>query len=164
MRSRTRLTLGIIALLAVEIVQAAVVPGRWEKVGALRQGSEIVVHLRAGERIEGIFRGLDAKDLTLWSNESGDIRLERSQVGRVERLLRDDNTNGTLVGLGVGLGFGLVCGAIVDRSDVTIGPLRIEDHGAASLLGGLAGSGIGALIGYLADRSQNRSEVLYQAR
>ena len=53
--------------------------------------------------------------------------------------------------------------AFADSSDVKVGPFRVENGGAVCLLGGLAGSGIGALVGYLVDKSHADLEVLYQA-
>ena len=73
-------------------LQAGVIPGRWEKVDALQPGKEIIVTLKAGDRIESTFTGLGSEELILT-----ELKVPRSEVRKIVR--REKYDDGILIGL-----------------------------------------------------------------
>lgn len=140
-----------IILLASSALLADVVPGRWEMVDGLDQGTAIVVILRAGDRIHCTFERSDEAELVLVTDSGRKRRVQKSAVSRVETFdgHPDSVLNGTLIGFGAGAGgFLAVHAAIV--------PLAAHDGPAALAIGG-----IGALVGLLIDNAVKKREVLY---
>ena len=82
--------------------------------------------------------------------------VSRSEVGRIVATVKDDLTNGALIGAGVGLSAALVVFAITASRDGYV--LPSAKWGAPLLL-----SGLGSLGGVLIDRAQKSEEVVYRA-
>jgi hypothetical protein len=136
--------------------RAGVIPGSWEKVEGLRLGSALVVTLKTGDRLEGALTRRTPGALTLTAPTGQELMVPRSEVGRIVARVRDDPTNGALIGAGVGVGAALVVLAIVGSGDGYV--LPSAKWGAPLLL-----SGLGSLGGMLVDRAQKREEVVYLA-
>jgi hypothetical protein len=135
---------------------AAVIPGSWEKVESLRLGSALVVTLKAGDRLVGALTKRTPGALTLTAPTGQEHMIPRSEVVRIVARVRDDVTNGALIGAGVGVSAALVVLAIVASGEGYV--LPSAKWGAPLLL-----SGLGSLGGMLVDRAQKREEVVYQA-
>ena len=160
-RQRFAGLLAVIAWLSAPAL-ASVIPGRWEKVDALTPGFQIVVTLKSGDRLEGAFKisGPDFLELvtptgTEWRTPKRDVRKIVSQ-----EKVQDGRWDGLLAGLLLGLGGGIAAGAITYYTASGEGP----ESPAGFMAGmGMFGAGVGALVGYLADRSHQGPELLYQA-
>ena len=90
----------VFALLTLS-TQAAVVPGRWDKVEALEVGTPIVVKLKSGDQFEGVFADLRPGDLVIHATPANERIFARESVKEVRRQERFDD----------GIGDGLLLGA-----------------------------------------------------
>jgi hypothetical protein len=135
----------------------ALTPGSWERVEGLRVGSSLAVTLKTGERHGGALKALTPGALTLTDPTGKEFMVPRSEVGRIVATVKDDLTNGALIGAGVGLSAALVVLAITASQDGYVLP-------SAKLAAPLLLSGLGSLGGVLIDRAQKREEVVYIAR
>ena len=131
------------------------IPGRWEKVEALKLGPQITVDLKNGDRIKGQFEGLSPSELSLRTH-SAQAAIPRAEVGRIMMYENDSRVNGTLFGAGVGAGIGV---AIVIIAGNGVQPEFGETASGFALLG----AGIGALGGWGIDATSRKEIVLYQA-
>ena len=131
------------------------IPGRWEKVEALKLGPQITVDLKNGDRIKGQFEGLSPSELSLRTH-SAQAAIPRAEVGRIMMYENDSRVNGTLFGAGVGAGIGV---AIV----IIAGNGVQSEFGETASGFALLGAGIGALGGWGIDATSRKEIVLYQA-
>ena len=141
---------------------ASVIPGRWEKVDALTSGFQIVVTLKSGDRLEGAFKSSGPDFLELVTPTGSDLRTAKRDVLKIvaKEKYQDGHRDGLLAGLLLGLGGGVAAGAIMYYTASSEAP---ESPAGVMAGSGMFGAGIGALTGYLADRSHKGTEVLYQA-
>ena len=142
----------IILLVLTTSLQAQGVPGRWEKLDRQPTGKQIIVTLKAGDRMEGAFKESGTDDLTRMTSTGRELKVAKSEVRSVET--EDGIRNGVLIGAAVGFAGPVMVtlASGVDRTEITFGFI-IATWGA----------GIGALLGYLVDKSHKGTEVLYQA-
>ena len=127
------------------------IPGRWEKVEALKLGPQITVELKNGDRIEGQFEELSPSGLLL-RTRSSQAAIPRAEIRRITTRGHDPLTDGILLGAGIGGG---IMGVLFGLS---------EDHSAeGTVFMVLMGAGIGTLIGLGADAIPKGRVVLYQA-
>jgi hypothetical protein len=153
----SRLIFILAALLSMTAtIHAVVIPGRWEKVDGLTPGTETIVELRAGERIDRSLKHSGPEDLTLIELGGSERRIPKSEVSTISYRQKhaDSLSNGALIGFGVGTVLGLV-GCVTppyppDKETLFIGPLAF--------------GGIGAAIGPVADAAHQANEVLYKAQ
>jgi hypothetical protein len=141
---------------------ASVIPGRWEKVDALTPGFPLVVTLKSGDRFEGAFKTSGSDFLELVTPTGTDLTTPKRDVRKIvsQEKVQDRNRDGLLAGLLLGVGGGIAAGAIVYHTASGEGP----ESPAGFMAGmGMFGAGIGTLVGYLADRSHQGPELLYQA-
>ncbi len=159
----------------VTLLQGGAIPGRWEKVEALAVRQPIVVALKSGERIEGLFRGFTSEDILLAMATGNELKIARSNVQRISRREEDGdgNLNGTLLGLAAGLTLGGVAVGTESHASFVSAPgqqaaavarVHVESGGTRSnpaLI--VAGAGaLGAVIGFLIDASGKDAESRYQ--
>jgi hypothetical protein len=135
---------------------AGVVPGSWEKVEPLPAGSPLVVTLKTGGQVEGAFKALQPDTLTLADPAGKELIVPRSAVLRIAARASDKLTNGAVVGAGIGLGAALTVLAIVASEDGYVLP-------SAKWAAPLLLSGLGSLVGILADRAHKIDEVIHVA-
>lgn len=135
--------------------RAAVTPGSWEKVVALRPGSLVVVTLMDGARLEGAFRALGRDDLGLTGSAGRDFAVARSNVRQImARAQRDPLGNGALIGAGIGLGIAATVLAVAASGDGYV--LASAKWGAPLLL-----SAVGGLIGVFVDRAHTDDQMVF---
>ncbi len=147
----------IIVFFSSGLLNAQVIPGRWEKVDALPQGEEIIVTLKAGDRLECALKESGTSDLTVVTSTGRELKIAKSEVYRiVAEKSKDSLPNGALIGAGVGLGIALAGLAAAGSGE---GDVLSSAKVFAPLLGLSAGLGVGMAI----DASRQRTEVLYQA-
>ena len=151
-------SLPIFILISSGLLNAQVVPGRWEKVAALPQGEEIIVTLKAGDRLECAFKESGADDLTVITLTGRELNIAKSEVREIEsqEKIKDSLLNGALIGAGVGLGI-----AFAGLAAASSG--KGEVLSSAKVFAPLLGVGAGLGVGMAIDASQQGTEVLYQA-
>ncbi len=145
------------------LLHAQVVPGRWEKVEAQKQGTELTLILHSGEQIYGLLEEVTTDTVVVFEEGGGQRSITKLSIHRVDTTQIDSTRNGTWIGLAIGGAAGSITGAwfISGFSDF---PTASEYLGAALICGAI-GAGIGAAIGYGIDKAADnkRPEVLYVA-
>jgi hypothetical protein len=135
-----------------------VIPGSRERIDALQPGSQLVITLKSGTCLEGVFKAALPEVLDLTDRVGNDLSIPMSQIDRIVALgTRDSLTNGIAIGAGIGLGAALAILAAVASQDGDV--LPSAKVGAPLLL-----SGVGGLVGALVDRAHAREQVVYRAR
>jgi len=134
---------------------AGLIPGSWDKVAVLRSGSDVVVTLTDGKRIEAAFRALGPDALSLADSAGREFDVARSALRQiVARGQRDGLVDGALIGAGVGLGAAAIILAAAGSGDGYV--LASAKWGAPLLL-----SAVGGVIGTFVDRAHGDDQVVY---
>ena len=121
----------------------------------LRPGSQVVVRLIDGERLEGAFRTLGPDDLGLTDSAGRDFGVARSNIRQiVARGERDNLIDGALIGAAIGLGAAVTILAVIASGDGYV--LASVKWGAPLLL-----AAAGAVIGTFVDRAHRDDQVVY---
>ena len=166
MKTGRATSIAITILLMTALAEAGVIPGRWEKVEALASGTQIILKLRGGERLEAAFLKIGPEEIVLIEPRGIERRLPRIAVLRIETasVVRDRLCNGALYGNLIGAAGGIAAIVAIGESK-TNGPVYWgdEDGPAYLLAGALVGGAIGAASGAIIDASIKRPEVLYEA-
>ena len=146
-----------IVLMVTTSVQAMVVPGRWEKVEALKQGSIIVVTLDTGDILQGEFATLEEESIrmTVDDQEREYPKSAVSKINQIEMGWSRKKKAGIGAAIGSAIGFGL--GAAIGGGKYGEGKYAI----AGGLFLGVIGGGIGATAG-LAEQT-SKEIVIYEA-
>lgn len=156
MNAKTSTTVFGVFMMAFTSLQAAVIPGRWEKVAALEQGYPIIVTLKGWERIKGTFDGLDMESLLIKKENEQKLALPRAAVIKVEsqeRTKHDSLVNGPMWGAILGGGLSALGVALSDDnlpSDEIAGVIALS-------------AGLGAGIGFAGDALIKTPEIFYEA-
>jgi hypothetical protein len=144
-------------LILTLMLHAQVIPGRWDKVDILEPGTAIIVTLQAGERLVCSFKSSGPDNLTLTDDQGSERRLPKSEIKKIVSADKyhdttvDGTASGAVIGTGVGALLGILHAVSTDKKS-GIAPIT------------LAGTGLGALFGYGADKSRQDNRVLYLAR
>ncbi len=151
--------LPLLVVFSSGLLKAQVVPGRWEKVDALEQGTEIIFTMKSGERVDGAFQQHDAEILFVAEVNGSERPIPERDVAKVVRPLveGDSSWDGAAIGAAIGYGGGWAGLAAMKSGG---GDWAWSD---AFEMFGPIGAGVGALVGYLVDKSHKGTEVLYQA-
>jgi hypothetical protein len=80
-------------------------------------GSSLAVTLKTGERHGGALKALTPDALALTDPTGKEFMVSRSEVGRIVATVKDDLTNGALIGAGVGLSAALGVLALTASGD-----------------------------------------------
>lgn len=167
MKMRKALCMFLAISLSTATVTAGVIPGRWEKVEALSPGVSLVVELRGGERLEGVFQSIGPEEIGFIESDGTERRLPRFTVLRIETatVIPDRLRNGVLWGALIGIAGG-VASMVAFGESKTNGPVDWSgEDGPGYMIGAaLVGGGVGAAVGALIDASIKHPEVLYTAR
>ena len=150
-----QLTIGL--ALSTLPAQAGVIPGRWEKVNALKPGSQVVVHLKSQDQLDGNLIETNPEALRL-ATEDGSIREIPKLAVQTVTLERSGNRS-TWIGAGIGGAAGVAIGAGLSSG-------FDETFLARTDLTALTFGAVGALAGALVGRTSSRPEreVLYRAK
>jgi len=156
----------LLSSLVLASLNAAVVPGRWEKVEALPAGTRVQITLKSGEKLGYRLNRASVDHLTA-SDESGNsIDLSKAEIGKILSLEEsiDSSRDGALWGLLIGAGGGAGIGAATSSRWTNEG----GDAAGWVLLWTGVGTGVGAGLGFLLDDVRKvRTEhwaVIYEAR
>ena len=157
MKFRKSTIVVVLGMLATATLEAGVIPGRWEKVDGLQEGTRIVVEIKSGDRLEGAFKRVSPQELTVIDPGGSDRQVPKTAVAKIvtAEKVKDGLTNGMLIGMGVGTGVAvgavaLATGGVSEECIVC---------GLAIFVGFAGGWGMGAAI----DAIHQGPEVLYQA-
>ena len=138
-------------------IQAMVIPGRWEKVAAEKPGSNIIVTLITGDRVECTFTSLSNDSLIVSTPDGVEREYSKAHVARITTVDKrhDSLANGAAIGaLSAGIPTGILAIAVVATEDA---------YGEeAGLLFAIC-TGIGTGIGLAVDASIKDYETLYEA-
>lgn len=165
--------LPLFILISSGLLNAAVVPGRWEKVESLLPGTQIAITLKTGDHIYGTFKSVDGTTLRVTRDLRGrssitttltTVRLVssywKSDVAEVTvpSEISPENDKPIWTGTGVGAAAGAGTAAIL-----LCNPTPCDESDAGIIFGmGLAGALIGFAVGtVVADVPPD--EVIYQA-
>ena len=150
-------SLPLLVLFSSSLLNAQVIPGRWEKVDSLPPGQQIIVTLKAGDRMECAFKGADSTKLTVTRGGS-ELAIPKADVATIVQQ-KPRSKKQSLIGAAVGAGAGaggvaaFICSVdcIWDKDEIGI-----------VILFSLIGAGAGAIVGYYTT-DKPPDEVLYQA-
>ena len=158
-------SLPLFILISSGLLNAQVIPGRWEKVDSLPPGQQIIVNLKAGDSVECSLKESGADHLTVVISTGSELKIAKSEVLLIVGEKDDDVRDGTLKGLGIGFAGGALIAALI-LSAIANNEGGWSAEATAWVLGsGAAGAGIGAAVGFSLDKSlsHGETEVLYQA-
>jgi len=160
MRAKNFIVAFAIFMLAGSILQAEVIPGRWEIVDSLESGTPITIRLKEGDRIECSLKTVNSEALELIDATGQIFTIPKSAVKQIlgPGKEKDSNLDGTLWGLALGGAGGAILGAATKKS-LDAGASAASYVGAVALIG----AGIGALTGYSVDYSLKSRPVIYRA-
>lgn len=134
----------------------------WSRLQQIPTETELRVSVEGARVLRGKLVDVTHEELTLRVSSKELSTQPRTKVVRVHRARSDSLTNGTLIGLAIGAGFGALVGGFGIPTPIT--PLDEDKHGRGAfvasglLIGGAAGAGLGAL----GDRSQKDFELVYE--
>lgn len=153
---RRTASVALIVLLATSLLQAQVAaPGPWTKFDALPRGTEIIITLKSGVPVKGAFQDSSPQDLAVTAPTGSEQRVPKADIQGVIGEKKDSAVDGLLLGAAIGAGAGAFWG--YSRRNFQC------ETGCALGWGVILGTPIGALVGWLRDRKQRQTEVLYQA-
>ena len=136
----------------------SVPPGNWAKVKSLSQGLEISLKMKYGDKMKGEYKGLDEETIRIKLDGEEKVYPKKDVSEIYLTNVRDSNSNGTLIGFGIGAALLGTYGGIAIKDNTNEGGIA-----AAALVGAGIGGGIGALIGYVADDQHKGRELIYRA-
>jgi len=142
-----------IFLMMTSVLQAQAIPGRWEMVDTLESGTQIIVMLKAGDRIKCSFKSSSPSDITFMDEQGIERKVPKAEVEVIEtaEMVRDDLANGTLIGAVIGAGAGFAYEASYWDWDES-GAIAIPF--VAAIIGAAVGAGVDGLL--------KKPEVIYR--
>lgn len=158
MRTCKGLTILSIMVMSLASAQAMVVPGRWEKVGAQKPGSKMIVSLMTGDIMECSFVRLTTDSLFVATPQGVERNFSKANVARIVSADKraDSLANGAAIGaVSAGIPVGII--ALVAARDC-------YDCQKEAALAFAMWTGIGAGIGLLVDAGFRDQITLYEAR
>jgi hypothetical protein len=139
---------------------AGVYPVSWARVEAVPDGTELTVVLASGERRKVRAAGLTADGLRVRTASGGQEMFGRSDVLRVERHgVNDPVGNGIAIGAlaGAAACWGLVAASYAGCTGSCEAPAPGPIYAIAIGMG----AGVGALVGWVADRTHKGTESIF---
>lgn len=151
-------------LLTSPSLSADVVPGRWDKVEELEVGSQIIVFLQQGDRLECELLEVTGEYLVVLTEGERDLKLRKQTIEKITRPqgIKDSTGNGTWIGAGIGFGVGFGGMVAWEKSKTASGYRLAEENLGWALAGGAIGAVGGALIGRAIDAGNETYEVVYK--
>jgi len=146
-----------LALSTTTSLDAAIVPGRWEKVEALEKGYPVTVKLDSGERFKASYVGFTDEAILLKRDRGEELEVPKVAVGKITSQSRDRNDglrNGAIIGALAGGAVGLIV------PQFTEGDNNPGNVALSTALFAAMGMGVGVGV----DAIVKGHEVLYQAR
>jgi hypothetical protein len=162
---KSRILTFVVALgLTNTSLSAGVVPGHWDKVETLERGSQIIVFLQQGDRLECALRDHTEEYLVVVTEEGRDLKLPKKTIEKITgpQVIEDSKSDGTWIGAGIGFGVGFGGMVAWEKSKTASGYSLAEENLGWALAGGAIGAVGGALIGRAIDAGNETYEVVYK--
>jgi hypothetical protein len=165
MKSRSLIAVFLL-LLSPGTLSAGTVPGRWEKIAALKPGYIFMVDRKAESPLQASFLRLEPDSLVVQMPDQSVRNLPKDTITKIEGLNKfpDRKRNGILIGAGVGFGLGFFGAAATNAHATASGPIWYGEAVAFYAGAGLGLAALGAILGAVIDTAHQDREVLYQAR
>ncbi len=139
-------------------LHAAIVPGRWEKVDSLSQGTPLTIVMRSGDRFDYAFQKADATSITVRDDAGREHEIAKAQVHKIVQPGTDNRDRTTLIGALVGAGAGIGTGIGISKSfDETFFARTDLMALTCGAIGAVSGAFIGRAVGGSGD------QLLFQA-
>jgi len=153
----------VLAILSPMIAVAGTKVDDWERVMALKPGTEVSLQTTDGKILSGRIGDTWRNGLTLFTEKLEIIRVSRDDVLLVWKPRKRDIR--LPVWIGVGVGVGGTAGYIFGKGAETEAD-REEDPGLVPLIGTCTGSVVGATVGLLIGLAKNLpgNKILYQSK
>lgn len=133
-----------------------VVPNRWDKIDVLPEGTEIIIKMEGGERLECEYLYSDAERLVIRDFDEIERELPKSGIKKIQTL---DKTGKNQVWDGALIGGAIGAAAM----GITAAAIETDDKSGAGLAV-LWGAGIGAAIGFGVDGAIGARETLFESK
>ena len=157
---RNLVSIFAVVLLMNSWLYAVVIPGRWEKVETLKQGSEIIVALKNRDIVRGEFGGLGEQSIRMIM-DGRQLEYQRAEISRISQIKigwsrKKKAGVGALIGFPLGFALGYYGLSNVSK-------LQSADPMIVGSLFGTIFGGIGAGGGFLSKQT-SKEIVIYEAR
>jgi hypothetical protein len=167
---RTVEALFIVLLTTIPGFAAEAVRGRWEKVEMLKPGTGIVVKLKAGDRVEGLYQGSNAEEFRIKNVSGTELSLPKQSILSIETVelkVKHNLRNGAVFGAVIGAPVGIVA-AVIAHSSIMGGTSAWSSRdkqmvAAGALVTGGIGAGLGMLINSRNKHAEPHAELIYLA-
>ena len=146
----------LLVLFSSGLLNAQVIPGRWEKVDSLESGEYIVITVKFGDRIECAFKSSDSTTLTV-TRRGSELAIPKTDVATIVQQKPRSNKP---IWIGAALGSAIGVGSVVAIACSENGCNWDESVIGLAVVVGLIGAVPGALIGHLVT-DKPPDEVLY---
>jgi hypothetical protein len=162
---RTVVTFFVVLLTIIPCFAAEIIRGRWVKVEVLKPGTDIVVKLKAGDRVEGLYQALNGEELKIKDFSNSELSLPKQSILSIEtaKKMKHKLRNGAIWGAVIGAPVGIVA-AVKAHSSLGFGTSAWSSGDKQLVVaGGLVTGGIGAGLGMLINSRNNHAQPLYLA-
>lgn len=152
----------IVLLTIIPCFAAEIVRGHWEKVEMLKPGTGIVVKLKAGDRVEGLYQALNGEEFRMKDFSGSELSLPKQSILSIETAEKVEHKlrNGAIWGAVIGAPVGIVA-AVIAHSSLGGGTAAWSGRDKQMVVaGGLVTGGIGAGLGMLIN-SRNKASVYH---
>jgi hypothetical protein len=163
---RIVIVLFIMLLTIIPCFAAEVIRGRWEKVEMLEPGTGIVVKLKAGDRVEGLYLALNGEEFRIKDFRNSELRLPKQSILSIEtadKLEQHKVRNGAIWGAVIGAPIGIMASVIAHSSFGGNTAAWSSMDKQMVVAGAVVTGGIGAGLGMLINSRNKHAEILYLA-
>ncbi len=133
-------SLPLFIIISSSLLNAQVIPGRWEKVDSLPTTSQLMITLKSGNEANYIFNSSDSANLAVQSESGVELVIPKADVAKVVQLKPPSN-RAAWIGAGVGAAAGALpiviafCSAEGCRGEGNIVAATVTVSGLAALVG-----------------------------
>ena len=152
------LVAGMLAI-SMDGMAQSTLTNNWTAVTTVPSGQSVVIELRTGKKVKGKFGSASETSVTLvHGTKTEDIN--RSDIRKVSRESGGSAGKSTLIGTAIGGGAGAGLGAAAGGCDQSC----FIDRGELTAAFGVAGAGIGAVLGLVVGKARQKKTLIYEVR
>ncbi len=159
---RAAVALSIVLLTMIPSFAAEIVRGHWEKVEMIKPGTGIVVKLKAGDRVEGLYQALNGEEFRIKDLSGSELSLPKQSILSIETAelkVEHKLRNGAIWGAAIGAPVGIVA-ALIAHDSMGGGTAAWSSRDKQMVVaGGLVTGGIGATLGMLINSRNKNAEL-----